>query len=137
MAGPSQAVKQVISILHTQGPPLGLFLNTSKWELFSKSDLSTFPPDMKRSSVPNIEILGALIGDENLCTNFVTQKRENAGKLLTHLEEVGAVDPQVGLLLLRHCGSFSKLVHLARSTPPSLVAEALNRYDDDVRQCFS
>ena len=52
----------------------------------------------------------------------MTQKRENAGKLLTHLEEVGVVDPQVGLLLLRHCGSFSKLVHLARSTPPSLAA---------------
>ena len=33
--------------------------------------------------------------------------------------------------------SFSKLVHLARSTPPSLVAEALKVYDDDVRQCFS
>ena len=40
----------------------------------------------------------------------------------------------MGLLL---CGSFSKLVHLARSTPPSLVAEALKGYDDDVRQCFS
>ena len=30
VAGPSQAVKQVISILHSQGPPLGMFLNTSK-----------------------------------------------------------------------------------------------------------
>ena len=113
VAGPSQAVKQVISILHTQGPPLGLFLNTSKCELFSKSDLSTFPPGMKRSSVPNIKILGAPIGDDNFCTNFVAQKWENAGKLLTLLEEVGAVDPQVGLLLLIQCGSFSKLVHLA------------------------
>ena len=50
VAGPSQAVKQVISILH-------LFLNTSKCELFSKSDLSTLPQDMQRSIVPNIEIL--------------------------------------------------------------------------------
>jgi hypothetical protein len=86
VAGPSQAVKQVISILHSQGPPLGLFLNTSKCELFSKSDLSTFPPDMKRSIVPNIEILGAAIGDDNFRANFVAQKREKAGKLLTHLE---------------------------------------------------
>ena len=113
---------------------MGLFLNTSKCELSSKSDLSTFPPDMKRSSVPNIEILGAPIGDDDFCTYFVTQKREKAGK---HLEEVGAVDPQVGLLLLRQCGSFSKLVHLARSTPPFLVAEALKGYDDDIHQCFS
>ena len=96
-----------------------------------------FPSDMKRSDVPNIEILGAPIGDDNFCANFVAQKRENAGKLLTHLEEVGTVDPQVGLLLLCHCGSFSKLVHLARSIPPSLVAEALKGYDDDVHQCIS
>ena len=87
VAGPSQAVKQVISILHSQGPPLGLFLNKSKCErLFSKSDLSTFPPDMKRSSVPNIEILGAPIGDDNFHANFVAQKREKSGKLLTHFE---------------------------------------------------
>ena len=65
---------------------MGLFLNTSKCELFSKSDLSTFPPDMKRSIVPNIEILGAAIGDDNFRANFVAQKREKAGKLLTHLE---------------------------------------------------
>ena len=79
VAGPSQAVKQVISILHSQGPPLGLFLNTSKCELFSKSDLSTFPPDMQRSSVPNIDILGAPIDDDNFRANFVAQKREKAG----------------------------------------------------------
>ena len=107
LTGPSQAVKQVISILHSQGPPLGLVLNTSKCEFLSKSDLGMFPLDMKRSSVPNIEILRAPIGDDNFCANFATQKRENAGKLLTHLEEVGVVDPQVRLLLLRHCGSFS------------------------------
>ena len=101
VAGPSQAVKQVISILlHSQGPPLGLFLNTSKCELFSKSDLSTFPPDMKRSIVPNIEIFGAPIDDDNFRANFVAQKQEKAGKLLTYFKLVGAVDPQVGLLLL-------------------------------------
>ena len=41
------------------------------------------------------------------------------------------------LLLLRQCGGFCKLVHLSRSTPPSIVADALRLYDDDVRQCFT
>ena len=45
VAGPSRAVKQVISILHSQGLPLGLFLNTTKCELCSKSDLSAIPPN--------------------------------------------------------------------------------------------
>ena len=53
VAGPSQAVKQAISIIHSQEPPLGLFLNTTKFELFRKSDPSAIPPEMKRSSVPN------------------------------------------------------------------------------------
>eukprot|EP00731_Ephydatia_muelleri_P037458 Em0476g1a len=43
----------------------------------------------------------------------------------------------IDYLLLRFCGSFCKLVHLARSTPPSLVAEALSFFDSDIRHCFT
>ena len=60
--------------------------------------------------------------------------------LLEQLEDMGAIDPQVALLLLRQCGGFCKLVHLARSTPPpppALIGEALQFFDDDVRRCFS
>ena len=32
---------------------------------------------------------------------------------------------------------FCKLVHLSRSTPPSLMADALRLYNDDVCQCFT
>eukprot|EP00731_Ephydatia_muelleri_P033192 Em0026g12a len=67
----------------------------------------------------------------------VSQKCAIASKLLSQLEEVGSVDPQVALLLLRQCGSFCKLVHLARSTPPSLIAEGLEYFDNDVRHCFA
>ena len=67
----------------------------------------------------------------------MAQKCASTLKLLTQLNEVGSADPQVALLLLRQCGGFSKLVHLSRSTPPSLVADALRLYDDDVRQCFT
>ena len=63
----------------------------------------------------------------------MAQKRASALKLLTQLSEVGSAD----LLLLRQCGGFCKLVHLSRSTPPSLVADALRLYDDDVHQCFT
>ena len=97
-------MKQVISILHSQGPPLGLFLNTSKCELFSKSDLSTFPPDMQRSIVSNIEILGAPIDDNNFRANFVAQKREKAGKLTSGLAS------SMTLWQLQQTGPFS-LIH--------------------------
>ena len=48
------------------------------------------------------------------------------------LEDVGSVDPQVALLLHCQCGSFCTMVHLARSTPPSLRADALQMLDNDI-----
>ena len=45
--------------------------------------------------------------------------------MLERLKEVGAVDPQVALTLLRMCGRFFRLAHLARATPPSLIMASL------------
>ena len=58
-------------------------------------------------------------------------------KLLTKLEDVAIKDPQVALLLLRMCSSFSKLVHLARTTPTTLIFEAMQQFDTDVKRCLS
>ena len=57
--------------------------------------------------------------------------------MLSRLVEVGASDPQVALILLRLCGSYCKLIHLARATTPSLVSEALQLFNVEVRQCFA
>ena len=132
-----QAVTRAVTLIQEMGPSLGLFINVSKCELFGHGDLSSFPPQMKVSRVPNLKILGAPIGDPIFCAKFLAQKRADAAKLLSQLAEVGAEDPQVAFLLLRQCAAFCKLVHLARSTPPSYVADGLALFDKDVRQCFS
>ena len=46
-------------------------------------------------------------------------------------------DLHVAVSLLRICGSYCKLVHLARTTPPSLSCESLKFFDGEVRRCFS
>ena len=90
---------------------------------------------MKKSSVSNFEILGAPIGDLIFCAKrFGAHKHADA---LVQVVDVGAVDPQVALLLLRQCGGFCKLVHLARSNPPAFIGEALQLFDDNVCRCFS
>eukprot|EP00731_Ephydatia_muelleri_P023392 Em0015g975a len=71
------------------------------------------------------------------CSNYISNKCGSAKLLLHKLEEVGAQDAQVALVLLRLCGSFCKLAHLARATPPSLSIKALELFDFDVRHCFS
>ena len=87
--------------------------------------------------MPHFEILGATIGYLVFCAKFVAQKQSEASKLLQQLEAVGSIDPQVALLLLRQCGSYCRLVHLSRNTPPLLVKKAFALFDDRVRQCFS
>lgn len=71
VAGPTPAVAKVFSIIQDLGPPLGLFINAGKCELFGLGDLSSFSPLMKKSSVPNFEILGAPIGDIVFVPSFL------------------------------------------------------------------
>ena len=92
---------------------------------------------MKQSHQPNIEISGIPIGDLDFCTTFVSHKHGLAKQLMLQIEEVGALDPQVALMLLRTCSGFCKLSLLARATPPSLSVKALELFDQDVRSCLS
>ena len=52
------------------------------------------------------------------------------------MSEVGSLDPQSALLLLRHCATFCKLVYLASSTPPDLVSKGLALFDAEVCRHF-
>ncbi|KAL5460165.1 hypothetical protein EMCRGX_G033593 [Ephydatia muelleri] len=109
IAGPKLAVLRALSIVQDLGPPNGLFVNTSKCELCSTGDLSIFPSEIKSSKVLNVEIIGVPIDDFVFCAKYASQKRAEAQGLLHMLEDVGSIDPQVALLLLRQCGSFLNL----------------------------
>ncbi|KAL5460203.1 hypothetical protein EMCRGX_G033631 [Ephydatia muelleri] len=129
-------IARVLAIIQESGPPLGLNINIAKCELFSSRDLSSFPEEMRRSNVPHFEILGAPIGDLVFCAKFVAQKQSEGVDRDENCAS-SSIDPQVALLLLRQCGSFCRLVHLARNTPPLLINEAFALFDDCVQQCFS
>ena len=133
VAGPISAVLRVLSIINDLGPPLGLHINLSK----CVNDLSRFPDEMKKPNVPHFDILGAPIGDYLFCAKYIAQKRTDASKLLQQLAQVGFSDPHVAMLLLRQCGGFCRLIHLARTIPPSLAGDALSLFDDEMRQCFA
>eukprot|EP00731_Ephydatia_muelleri_P010847 Em0005g1433a len=137
LAGPRPAVLQALSSIQEIGPPNGLIVNFHKCEIFSKHDVSPFPPEMKRSTHPNCVILGIPIGDRAFCSTFISEKHEEAKALLLKLEEVSAVDPHVAFSLLRQCAGFCKLAHLARGTPPSQAISALEAFDHNIRATFS
>eukprot|EP00731_Ephydatia_muelleri_P013994 Em0007g1304a len=64
------------------------------------------------------------------CSSFIASKRAAASTLLSSLVKLGSCDPQIALILLRMCGGFTKLVHVARSTPPSLALDELHAFDE-------
>ncbi|KAL5494027.1 hypothetical protein EMCRGX_G015296 [Ephydatia muelleri] len=117
VAGPIAAIAHVLAIIQDRGPPLGLYINIAKCELFRVSDLSTFPDEIKRSNVfPPIEILGVPIGDLVFCATFVAQKQSEASKLLQHLEAVGSIDHQKVLSSKIEDRQFGNLFHSATLT---------------------
>eukprot|EP00731_Ephydatia_muelleri_P023351 Em0015g934a len=70
-------------------------------------------------------------------TQRVKEKCATPKTLLKALVDVSAVDLYVAFSILRMCGSYCKLVHLARATPPSHCADYLKLFDEEVRLCFT
>ena len=112
-------------------------MNHEKCEVYSRNDITMLPSCIKSSNLPHFEILGAPFGDYLYCANFISSKHQQAARILSRLEGVARINPQVALLLLRICAGFCKLVHLAKITPPRLASESLLLFDDDVRHCLS
>ena len=75
LAGPKDAVKHAIHLIQQFGPSLGLYINMAKCEVFSQGAMEGFPADIKVFHEPNLEILGAPIGDAIFCAKFLAQKR--------------------------------------------------------------
>ena len=133
----SSSVLRALTIIQAQGPSLGFFVNLKKCELFSVSDHSSFPPSIQTSNQPNMEILGAPIGDAEFCRQFFASKHQAALALLSTINDLGCIDPQVALALLRLCSSFCKLAHIARTTPPHLILSSMEKFDIDVHRSFA
>jgi len=150
LAGPCVDVLRALAILQTDGPPLGLHLNLAKCELFTpepdnflrtfyfaeQDRTVSFPAQLNnREFQPVFQILGSPIGGLDFCAARVRLLCDANKKLLGRIVELG--DPQAALHLLRTCASFSKFVYLARTTPPSLVRQALVRCDEETREAFA
>ena len=119
------AEQRSAAALHLIGPYLGLYINFSKCELFSRGGNSLYPPVVKSSFLPNLDTLVAPIGNFVHCSRFIAEKCARPKILLKALVDVSKVDLHVAFSLLRMCGSYCKLVHLARATPPNHCTDYL------------
>eukprot|EP00731_Ephydatia_muelleri_P012239 Em0006g1133a len=137
LVGERSAVVRALHLIEELGPHLGLFINYPKCEVFSRNGISLFPASVKSSILPNLEILGAPIGDIVHCSRFFAEKHNLFKVLLRAISDVVTVDLHVAISLLHMCGGYCKLVHLARTTPTNLCEDSLKFFDEEVRLCFS
>ena len=104
--------------------------------MFGKAELSAFPSEItKWYHTPQLEILGAPIGNEEFCNNFVINKQSSVSFLLQQLQ--GLETPQLALALLRKCAAFCKMTHISCVTPPTLIKSSLSEFDDSIHHCFT
>ena len=84
---------------------------------------------------PNIEMLKTIVTGD---ATFASQWCESKSKKLDNVMQAIADLPKAhtALHLLRTCGSTCKVVHLARSTPRSLVDPLLKRFDAQQRRAL-
>ena len=114
LVGDRSAVSRALNFIEELGPHLGLHINLPKCELFSRNDNSLFPPDVKSSLSPNLDVLGVPIGD---CSRFISERCAQSKALLSAITDVSVVDLHVSLSLLRICGSYSKLCPSGQTHP--------------------
>ena len=84
LAGPKHSV---LSIIEDFGPSLGIFIDSSKCEIFSQCDVSMFLPAMKVSYLHYMSALVLLpvtICDYLYCTGFIATLNLKMLLLLTH-----------------------------------------------------
>ena len=81
LAGVHPAVVRAMHIIEEMGSALGLHINFAKCELLSSKGNTSFPPAVKCSLLPNLDILGALVGDYLHCSKFIADKCAESKKL--------------------------------------------------------
>ena len=124
LAGERFAVICALHLIEELGPHLGLHINFSKCELFSRNGNSLFPPVVKSSLHPHLDILGGSYW--GFCALLSLHCREvcNAqGPAIKVIVDVSALDLHVAFSLLRMCRSHCKLIRVARVTPLSLCTD--------------
>ncbi|KAL5493867.1 hypothetical protein EMCRGX_G015101 [Ephydatia muelleri] len=117
------AVVRALHLIEELAPHLGLFINYPKCEVFSRNGISLFPASVKSSILPNLEILGAPIGDIVHCSRFFAEKHNNFKVLLRAISDVAAVDLHVASLSSACAEATARLHHHGISAQFSSPAE--------------
>ena len=140
LVGGSRQVAGALTRLAASARQVGLQLRPDKCELVACAgpdavvDRSLFLAGIRVNQTGAMSLLGAAIGPSHYTENYIMERVAKAQVLLAALADLP--DPQTGLLLLRHCAAFCRVVYALRVTPSELLGRAAATFDDEVRACL-
>ena len=139
--GSYRQVRAALVRLTAAARQVGLQVNPAKCELIAcggaaaSVDMALFPDGVPLNQSGAFDLLGAPIGDDVFCNTYTHTER--VAKALPLLEALAVLpDPQVVLMLLRHCAGYCRLVYSTRTTPPTGPGPAFLAFDTAVRDCL-
>lgn len=110
-------------------------MNLRKCKLITlneSTDISNFPGEIER--IKNFVLLGSPVGTKEFCSNYCLNYVRKLENLMNEITSLG--DSHISFLLLKYCGSFSKVVHLIRTVPSHFIESAMKLFDLDIRKSF-
>ena len=129
LVGDSNTINKVLQILSTHGPPNGLYLNTSKCEIWSPTDssLECFPAEVIRIYRKGVDLLGSALGDPEITVKIILKRVGKIKQLVSLLSEVN--DAEIEYRLLKSCIGMPKFNFALRSRHPDDIEEAIKEFD--------
>jgi hypothetical protein len=136
IAGPLCILPSVLDEIDRIGSSLGLFLNRSKCQVygFKTSPNPKLFPKLEIGDSSNFDTLGAPVGSIEHSSGFISDKLKKVFDIFDTL--VKLEDSQIAFTLLRSCCSFGKIVFHLRTTPPQLIKEVCQDFDQKVLMCL-
>ncbi|KAJ9436461.1 Retrotransposable element SLACS 132 kDa protein [Diplonema papillatum] len=141
LAGNKDEVMRALELFERECAKIGLEVNRGKCELIlldasldRRPEAWGFPKDTVVLVGPNFSFLGAPIGNDAFCAEFLKAKVDKLRETFRMLKLMD--DKQAAYLLLRYCTSYGKMVYYMRAVPGRKVRQELRRFDDMVHDAM-
>jgi len=138
LIGKKEDLCKALSILETEGPTRGIFLNPRKckfwWPSLDPEKWTSLVPFATPVRESGVELLGGAIGDEHFCRNVLHDRVLKIESGCAQLKELG--HSQIAYQILRHCAGFSKIGYALRIFEPDIIRPILQQFDAIIEDCL-
>ena len=137
LCGSQQDLAAALSIIESDGPPRGLFLNRAKSFIYTPANSSITHPLLCNipASSDGFTLLGSPIGPSAYCEAIVLKRVNKIEETLSRVSDLQ--DSQMETTLLRSCLALPKVAYVLRTCPPALIMKALGSFDSVMRDTLS